>query len=143
MNRSIPPVFSSSDVRTVTPQTITITPQGMRLDRGFSSATLASVSTTAAANAPMPDVDPETDDTDHQKTAMVPSVTQCQRSPSSRDRVESAIDWWSSSSATKQSPAAEGEITHARGERVRREVIQGSSGARIPTSPCGPSSHWR
>src|SRR5688572_23449787 len=53
-NNAIPPVRSSSDTSSVTPHTMTITPQGIACTAAFSLAALASVSTTAPAKAPSP-----------------------------------------------------------------------------------------
>ena len=50
----MPCARSTSEIRTVTPQTITITRHGIRLIASPSSADLDSTSTTAPANAAMP-----------------------------------------------------------------------------------------
>ena len=54
VNSFMPPVFSSSPISTVTPQTMMIVLHGMRLIASPSSAARASASSTAPANAAMP-----------------------------------------------------------------------------------------
>ena len=54
VNRSRPPVFSSSAISTVTPVTIRITLQGIFRIESVPSATWPSASTTAPAKAPIP-----------------------------------------------------------------------------------------
>ena len=66
VNRSIPPVFSSSDVSTVTPQTITITLQGMACDRGLLVGDLRQREHHGRGERPHPDVDLKADDPDDQ-----------------------------------------------------------------------------
>ena len=76
VSRSIPPVFSSNDVRTVTPLTIMITLQGIASIAGFSIGHSASVRMTARTNAPIPTWirKPTTATT---RSAIDPSVVQC------------------------------------------------------------------
>ena len=54
VNRSRPPVACSTDIRTVTPQTIMITRHGMMLTASSSSPARSSESSTAPPNAPSP-----------------------------------------------------------------------------------------
>src|SRR5262249_44065616 len=58
VNALIPPVFSRSAVNTVTPQTITITLQGIPAIAARSSPNLARISTKAMASAPIPTCTP-------------------------------------------------------------------------------------
>src|SRR5688572_10346242 len=91
VNSSMPPVFSSTEISTVTPQTMTMTPHGTRFMASDSSATRISTSTDAARNAANPTLSwNPTTPTIHAPITAIVSQCLCSKRSTSASRASGA-----------------------------------------------------
>ena len=116
---SMPPVFCSKPISTVTPQTMRIVPHGMRLIASPSSAARSSDSSTAPAKAAKPMLKPLEDDhaedqqRDHGERSDLMPIEALRGLRLDLDAV----------GAHQQLQAAEHEIARERHDRVRQQVV--------------------